>query len=103
MRPARFGGRVLLCSVLCVWCAAARPAAAQDAPKVAGVDVPPPKRSKFVMPDYPAEAQSQGLRGIVILEITIDTQGHVGKVDVVRSVPPFDDAAIAAVRKWEYE
>jgi TonB family protein len=35
--------------------------------------------------------------------VTIDTGGKVSAVRVVRSVPPFDDAAIAAVRKWEYE
>jgi TonB family protein len=52
---------------------------------------------------YPPEAQAQGLRGIVILELVIDTEGKVETVDVTRSVPPFDDAAVAAVRQWEYE
>lgn len=75
---------------------------AQDV-KVAGTDVPPPKRTKFVPPEYPAEAQAKGLRGIVILELVIDPQGHVEKADVVRSVPPFDEPALAAARKWEYE
>jgi TonB family protein len=76
---------------------------AQDAPKVAGVDVPAPKRTKTVMPQYPPEAQSAGIRGIVILELVIDAQGHVSSADVVRSIPALDDAALAAVRKWEYE
>ena len=74
-----------------------------DEPKVAGTDVPAPKRTKFVLPEYPAEAVARGLHGIVILEITIDEQGKVADARVVRSVPPFDEAAIAAVRQWEYE
>ncbi len=76
---------------------------AEDAPKVAGRDVPPPKRTRTVLPGYPPEAQAQGLHGIVILELIIDTQGRVVDVTVVRSVPPFDEAATLAVRKWEYE
>src|SRR5258706_6995898 len=76
---------------------------AQDVPKVAGTEVPAPKRIKTVQPDYPPEALAQGLRGIVILDLVVDTQGHVASADVIRSVPPFDEAALAAVRKWEYE
>lgn len=74
-----------------------------EAPKVAGTDVPVPKRLKFVSPEYPAEAQARGLRGIVILDVIIDTKGTVSKVEVTRSVPPFDEAAVAAVKQWEYE
>ncbi len=76
---------------------------ADEAPRVAGVDVPVPKRMKFTMPDYPSEAQAQGVRGIVILDVVIDTQGHVASAEVVRSIPTLDEAALAAVRKWEYE
>jgi protein TonB len=75
----------------------------EDPPKQAGSDVPAPKRVKTVPPVYPPEAQAQGLRGIVILELVVDAQGRVASAEVVRSVPPFDEAALAAVRKWEYE
>jgi TonB family protein len=78
------------------------PAPAEE-PRAAGTEVPVPKRSKFVQPEYPAAALAQGLRGIVILALTIDTAGKVAAVDVVRSLPPFDDAATAAARQWEYE
>lgn len=88
--------------------AAATPGVAQVAapaeePRTAGTDVPVPKRSKFVQPEYPAAALAQGLRGIVILALTIDSSGKVAAVDVVRSLPPFDEAATAAARQWEYE
>ncbi len=79
-------------------------ALSQEAPlKVAGTDVPPPKRTRLVLPEYPQQAQEKGQHGIVILELTIDTQGKVADVRVVRSIPPFDDAAITAVKQWEYE
>ncbi|MGQ0670083.1 MAG: TonB family protein [Actinomycetota bacterium] len=86
---------------------AAGPAQAQEStpesPKLAGSDVPVPRRTHFVMPAYPAEAVAAGLRGIVILEIVIDPAGRVGFAEVVRSVAPFDEAALAAVRQWTYE
>ena len=83
--------------------AAAAGATAQDAPKLAGTDVPPPKRTKFVAPQYPPEAQAQGIRGIVILELLIDEQGKVASVDVIRSIPGLDEAALSAARSWEFE
>ena len=71
--------------------------------KQAGTEVPPPKRTKFIAPVYPPAAQASGQRGIVILELVVDPQGKVESVNVVRSVPPFDEAAVTAVRQWEYE
>jgi TonB family protein len=100
MRRDRLTGAALL---LLLW-SAVLVAQQQDAPLVAGVDgVPVPKRTRFVQPEYPPEAQARGLRGIVILELTIDTQGKVAAVDIVRSIPGLDEAAVAAARKWEYE
>jgi TonB family protein len=78
------------------------PPADQEQPRAAGTEVPVPKRSKFVQPEYPPAALAQGLRGIVILALTIDVTGKVSAVDVVRSLPPFDDSAVAAARQWEY-
>lgn len=97
---------------LCVLCAttasvpvvvSAQQAPDEEPPKQAGADVPAPKRTKSVAPVYPPEAQAQGLRGIVILELVVDTEGRVASADVVRSVPPFDESALTAVRQWEYE
>jgi TonB family protein len=82
-------------------CAAAQ--AAVEPAREAGSEVPAPKRTRFVAPVYPPDAQARGLRGIVILELLIDTQGKVASATVTRSVPPFDDAALAAAQQWEYE
>jgi TonB family protein len=81
------------------------PAASSPAPadvKVGGKDVPAPRRTRSVLPVYPPEAQALGQRGIVILELVIDESGKVASADVLRSVPPFDDAALLAARQWEY-
>ncbi|HUG54021.1 MAG TPA: TonB family protein [Vicinamibacteria bacterium] len=87
--------------------AAPSPAAAQSAApsnvKVAGKDVPVPRRTRSVQPIYPPEAQALGQRGIVILELFIDESGKVATADVLRSVPPFDEAALLAARQWVYE
>jgi TonB family protein len=81
--------------------ATAAPAA--GAVRVAGRDVAWPKRTKSVTPVYPAEAQAVGQRGIVIVRLLVGPDGKVQSAEVVRSVPPFDEPALAAVRQWEYE
>lgn len=71
--------------------------------KIAGQDVPVPARRKYVAPEYPAAAAAEGVRGIVILEVLIAEDGKVESTRVTRSVPGLDDAAMAAVKLWEYE
>jgi TonB family protein len=76
----------------------------QEEPLPAGEGgIPKPKRTKTVKPEYPPQAQAEGIRGIVILQITLDTSGKVVSVDLIRSVPGLDEAAVAAARQWEYE
>jgi len=70
---------------------------------VTGTDVPVPSRRKYVAPEYPAEAAVQGIRGIVILELLIGEDGRVESARVTRSIAGLDEAAIAAVKLWEYE
>jgi TonB family protein len=102
MRPLRSLAPVLL--ALSVAVAGAAPLLAQEEPLAAGSEgTPVPKKTKHVQPTYPQEALAQGVRGIVILDIVVDTQGKVESTNVVRSVPGLDEAAIAAARQWEYE
>ena len=49
---------------------------------------PRPSRRRPSIPSYPPEAQAQGVRGIVILELLIDPQGKVASAEVIRSIPP---------------
>jgi TonB family protein len=75
-----------------------------DEPVVSGENgIAAPRKTKNVLPVYPPEAQARGERGIVIVELVINTEGKVASARVVRSIPPFDEAALAAVRQWEYE
>jgi serine/threonine-protein kinase len=68
----------------------------------AGRDVPVPRRTNFVEPQYPPAAAEAGLSGTVKLEITIGRDGRVADARVVDSVRGLDEAAVAAVRRWEY-
>ncbi len=77
---------------------------AEEAPLAVGSEgVPVPKKVKDLKPRYPPEAIAQGIRGIVILDLVIDTTGAVESVNVVRSVAGLDDAAVAAASQWRYE
>jgi protein TonB len=89
---------------------AAQPVAGQPAvplvggrtPVRVGGSIPAPKKIKDVRPVYPAIARSARVSGIVIVEATIDQNGHVAGARVIRSVPLLDDAALGAVRQWEF-
>ncbi len=54
-------------------------------------------------PQYPAIARQARVQGIVILECTISPRGDVTDVRVLRGIPLLNQAAIDAVRQWEYE
>ena len=63
----------------------------------------PPIKTKEVAPLYPAIAQSARVQGDVVIEATIDDQGKVADARVLKSVPMLDQAALDAVRQWEYQ
>jgi len=66
-------------------------------------EVKPPRLLSKVNPVYPEIARQAGVEGIVILEAETDTRGNVVRVQVLRSIPLLDQAAIDAVRQWKYE
>jgi TonB family protein len=61
-----------------------------------------PVRIKSVPPVYPPIAQSAGVEGTVILEVTIGKTGKVENARVLRSIELLDQAALDAGRQWEY-
>lgn len=81
--------------------AAARAQALKAAVRPGG-RIMPPKKIKDVPPVYPALAQSAHISGAVTIEATIGTDGKVVDAKVVRSIPMLDQAALEAVRQWEY-
>ena len=68
-----------------------------------GGQIRPPIRIKEVVPVYPAIAQSARVQGSVVIEATIDDEGKVADARVVKSVPLLDQAALDAVRQWQYQ
>ena len=81
--------------------AAARAKAKAAAIRVGG-KIKPPTKIKDVKPVYPAMAQSARIGGVVIIEATIGPDGKVIDTQILRSVPLLDQAALDAVRQWEY-
>jgi periplasmic protein TonB len=68
-----------------------------------GGDIKPPVKTKNTLPTYPPVAKATHIEGVVMLDVTIGTDGKVKDVKVLRSVKGLDDAAVAAVRRWEYK
>ena len=67
-----------------------------------GGSIREPKKIRDVKPAYPADAQAAGVTGVVILEAVIDRDGYVRDARVLRSVPLLDQAAVEAVRQWQF-
>jgi periplasmic protein TonB len=79
------------------------PPPAPRAPVRTGGRIQEPALVKRVPPVYPPIAVSAKLQGVVILEATVGRDGRVENIEVLRSVPLLDRAAIEAVRQWVYE
>jgi periplasmic protein TonB len=67
-----------------------------------GSTIRQPQKIREVAPVYSPIAQAARVQGIVIIEATIGADGHVVNARVLRSVPLLDEAALAAVRQWQY-
>jgi TonB family protein len=52
-----------------------------------------------VAPLYPLRAQGGG---VVLIETTIDSMGRATQNRVIRSSPPFDEAALDSLRQWMF-
>lgn len=78
----------------------------------ASVDAEPPAgdsatgraatKVKHVSPIYPPAARDAKISGVVVLQVTIGADGRVLDAQVMRSIPELDQAALDAVRQWEY-
>lgn len=67
-----------------------------------GGDIKQPVKIRDAAPVYPPIAQAARVQGSVILEAIIGIDGKVQDLRVLRSIPLLDQAAIDAVRRWEY-
>ncbi len=67
-----------------------------------GGQVTAPALIHRVEPKYPDFAAQAQIEGLVILEATVDVEGRVQSVEVLRSHGLLDQAAIDAVKQWRY-
>ena len=71
-------------------------------PMKIGGDIKRPIRTKYVAPQYPNIARGSGVQGMVIIEAVIGADGKVEQARILRSHALLDDAALTAVKEWEY-
>jgi TonB family protein len=55
-----------------------------------------------VDPEYPADAKEKHIEGTVLLNVDIDNEGSVGRVELVSGHPMLAPAAMDAVLEWKY-
>lgn len=68
-----------------------------------GGDIQAPERLVYIAPDYPELARRARLGGVVVLEATIDRDGNVTNVNILRGLGlGLDEAAVNAVSQWQY-
>jgi TonB family protein len=61
-----------------------------------------PTKVKHVAPVYPPAAREAKVTGVVILEARIEADGRIVNARVLRSIPGLDEAALEAVKQWEF-
>jgi TonB family protein len=72
-------------------------------PLQVGGAIKPPRILTRTKPQYTQEALKAKIEGTVVLQITIDRNGHVADAKVMRSIPLLDQAAIDTVKAWTFE
>jgi periplasmic protein TonB len=65
--------------------------------------VEPPQRIGRVAAKYPKVAQMANVEGTVVISAVIDTEGKVTAPRIVHSIPLLDQAALEAVRQWQFK
>ena len=84
--------------------ATAPPPGSAGAPYRVGGDVKAPIVIRRVEPQYPDEARQNRISGIVIVECIIGKDGRVKDVVVLKGLPyGLDQAAVEAVKRWEFK
>lgn len=68
-----------------------------------GGQVSAPALVHRVEPEYPAIAVAAHIEGMVILDATVDSDGRVTDVRILRSRGFLDKVAIEAVKQWRYQ
>jgi protein TonB len=62
-----------------------------------------PVEIKRVNPVYPELAKKAGIEGTVVVKVLVNTKGDVEKVEVLKSHPLLDEAAIDAAKQFKFK
>lgn len=63
-----------------------------------------PAPTKTVKPNYPASLKSEGVSGLVAVQIVIDEKGEVVDAKATKSShPDFEKPALDAIKKWKFK
>jgi protein TonB len=56
------------------------------------------------LPVYPSAAREQGLEGVALFDVMVQSDGRVGEVRLKRTSgsPLLDDAALATIKTWSF-
>jgi len=63
----------------------------------------PPEILYRIDPVYPEQAREKGISGVVTLKVRVNEKGLVEAVKLQFSIPLLDQAAIDAVKQWQFE
>lgn len=80
----------------------AREEGAASGPRKVGGDIRTPRKLRHVAPEYPAIARQAHIEGTVVIDAIIGEDGRVQQATIRESKPLLDEAALRAVRQWEY-
>jgi periplasmic protein TonB len=86
--------------------APAEPVAGAPEPARRAPGVPArPAYARNPAPEYPASARRRRQQGLVLLEVAVTAEGRAARVALLHSsgVPALDEAALGAVRGWQFE
>jgi protein TonB len=81
----------------------AAPAAEAPEPTAADAPVLPAKLIRAAKPVYPPNAMRNFITGDVRITAEVRPDGHVGKVTVISGPPALREAAVEAMKQYEYE
>ena len=58
---------------------------------------------KRVQPPYPPLAQKYKIEGMVVVQVTVDKEGKVGKAEFVSGNSLFRSVSLDAAKRWEFK
>lgn len=80
----------------------APPVPVRRAPIIVGGNIQEAKLLIKVIPEFPQLAIKTGVSGVVVLQAIIDEIGRVESIEVVEGHPLLVEAAVDAIKQWEY-